>query len=113
MRRKFLLGIFGALGLAKGQQWKACVPDKRFNFGGNAVVCTSENQPALNGQCPVCGTIAPSYKATVQHSIRPRLCGANEATTGTACFDAVEEQQPSTKLLRCQRCNAAFWQDAE
>lgn len=79
------LGFIAALfaGVAKAQQWKVCKRDPKI-----PAVCSTENMPALNNQCPVCGTMAPPY-------IR---------------FDA--PMQPKHQLIGCERCRAAFFQEA-
>jgi hypothetical protein len=59
------------------QVWKQCEPGYD---GGIEGYCSN---PALNNQCPVCGTMAPQAKW----------------------------QPEPWKLARCSRCNAAFWQD--
>lgn len=94
-RKRFFASLLGVLGIAKAQQWNQCVPDEhvvRQSASGSAMaVCSDKMKPALNGQCPVCGTMA--NKRTHSPSAPPK--------------ESVE------LLIRCTRCNAAFWKDDE
>lgn len=76
-RKSFLLAIVSVFGVRAAQK------EEEFNLQEPLVL------PVPNGQCPVCVTQAPPYKA---------VCKPN-------C-------QAST-IVRCSHCNAAFWQDAE
>ena len=96
-RSTFLASVFGFLGIARAQQWKEREPDganclslDTDGTGGNlrSIPCGNigNRKPALNNQCPVCGTMAKPY---------------HDYKTG------------SMNLTRCLRCNAAFWQDSK
>jgi hypothetical protein len=88
-----------------GSQWRIdeCVSSDLFQ--------SCKPMPALNGQCPVCGTIAEAYKEyTIGQSIKP--CDPPPKDSYTFCTEPVYSG-PDTRLVRCKRCNAAFWQDTE
>ena len=107
----YLLGMFG---VAKAQQWKECVPDQRTGIdlgaGSKLMVCSSQMKPELNGQCPVCGTMAEPIKWHLA-SYSNKACDPPR-TDGLACVEP-NYLDPGPQIRRCKRCNAAFWQDAE
>lgn len=97
-RRKWMGWLMGpfAVGMVKAQQAdpaKACWGIQDGKEG--PVACDPigwKNYKAINGQCPVCGTRAKSiHISVIMHS---DIGGA------------------FTLPVRCQKCNAAFWQDA-
>lgn len=63
---------------------------------------------ALNGQCPVCGTMAkPLRKIPLGKQTHLDTPGPDSAVV-------IENvAYLTTRLERCARCNAAFYQDAE
>ena len=63
----------------------------RFVLDGVELKWFHDKKP-LNNQCPVCGTMADAY-----HS---------EGSPVALRYEAHQN------LIRCARCNAAFWQDA-
>lgn len=75
--------------VAKAQQWREPIIDQNH-------FVTGKTMPKLNGQCPVCGTMAAPFKHTI---------------SDTGHFEDATDNGFS-KLMRCVRCNAAFWQDA-
>ena len=99
-RSAFLAAIGGLFGVARAQRWRECKPYP----GSDPQVCTDENKPALNGECPVCGEMAGKYPGPGG----AYDCGfyAGHPPMGSGCPGSVN-------LVRCKRCNAAFWQDAE
>jgi len=112
-------GIFAALAAVTGavaQQWKQCVPDDKeaesMHLGKSAIVCSDKNKPALNNQCPVCGTMAePYHRPTGGVHIVP--CGPGVIGSNVVCAEPGEPYGPTEIIVRCKHCNAAFWQDAE
>jgi hypothetical protein len=58
-----------------------------------------------NGECPVCGTMAEPYRP----SYRLKDC----KPAGGNMLACNQEPLPEERIIRCHRCNAAFWQDAE
>lgn len=110
-RLRFITALFGSAALAKGQQWKECEPEKGWTGGG--ILCSSKNKPAKNNQCPVCGEMAKPIKLadiSLPCGVFRRPDGHLESVQGIAsCPPAVG----TPNLIRCSRCNAAFWQDAE
>ena len=62
----------------------------------------------LNNQCPVCGTMAKPYKVTPQCEKSHMKPGGGN-TVRVIC-DAYYPL--GVALIRCERCNAAFYQDA-
>lgn len=61
---------------------------------------SEESLKVPNNQCPVCGTMAPSYRSD---------------TCLVSTAKMVYEEVPCnlSQITRCRVCNAAFWQDAE
>lgn len=56
-----------------------------------------------NGQCPVCGLIADSYRPNTQFCGDYNI-GQQETSLGMHGCD------PKVTIVRCKRCSAAFWQ---
>jgi hypothetical protein len=52
-----------------------------------------------NGQCPVCGTQHPLYSTRHLENYQPGVIAT--------------EDPPSTRMIRCTWCNAAFYQETE
>ena len=94
MTRKWFLSLLG-IGAA-GQQIQESNPIYTVPF--HAV----KPQPykPKNGECPVCGTMAPKYFA-------------QSARVLTVIPPINVPADPDSKIIRCTHCNAAFWQDAE
>jgi hypothetical protein len=57
---------------------------------------------AINGQCPVCGAMAGSYKISPGQRI-----------LGTDASGKQAWVLPGPIIVRCANCSNAFWQDAE
>ena len=57
----------------------------------------------VNGQCPVCKTVAPVY--TKAERMADGYC------TDTDGRLTVKPCSPAARLVRCVACSAAFWQD--
>jgi hypothetical protein len=99
MTRKGFFAVLGSLGILKAQQWKECtsgVPGTTA-YATNLDHCWVKYQkpePALNGQCPVCGTMADAYKRPMR---APKMI----------------PDGPIERVVRCRRCNAAFFQNSE
>lgn len=104
-----IAGLFGA-GAARAQQWKEPA------LGCTTIWC-SDRKPALNGQCPVCGTMAEPYdrKALVPKGAMAAdgVCFVGTLATGIQHVPCSIDDVPVSRSVRCKRCNAAFWQDAE
>lgn len=87
------------------QQWTSAAPS-----GSHATCATPQwsldRCPKVNGQCPVCGWQAKPWKRD---------------QTDVTVIDMKDMRRhreyrpygPTEKIIRCERCNAAFWQDAE
>jgi len=95
-RSSFLAGIFGALGLPTLAQEQSKYLQTTTSFEQVysppqwAIPLDKNARSPKNNQCPVCGTMADPY-------VRP---------SGTSLGITFN-------LIRCKRCNAAFFQDAE
>ncbi len=112
-RKGFMAAIFGTLGAARAQQWKECttaIPGTTSYV--MPVRCPwpeQKQEPPLNNQCPTCGTMAEPY-------IRPLGAGnciPVEGNLGVCAIQPGKLYGRMDALVRCKRCNAAFWQDAE
>lgn len=111
----FLTGLLGVVGVARAQDYCAggdpppnqpgCKPVGGMMNRNAGVPTYIEARPAWkdgktrNNQCPVCGTMARE----MSNKITVHLSADGTAFVGT----------PSTRIVRCHRCNAAFWQDTE
>src|SRR3954462_14427462 len=101
-RKQFFAALLGCVGISKAQQWKECVP-------AAPAICSSENKPALNNQCPVCGELAAKVsKPVTGYEILHYEPGDDPNLVKSKPIYG--EMQG---LARCKRCNAGFWQDAE
>jgi hypothetical protein len=66
----------------------------------------------LNNQCPVCGTMAEPFETKrIIWSYIVKPCVPPEKDSHIACTEANYGPDPGANLIRCKRCNAAFWQD--
>ena len=84
----------------------------------NVSVCMDKpvrrcNKP-VNNECPTCGTMAVPYVRTTEGltGCGPVPCGAN-GTCFAVCTPWTVDHLPKSRSIRCDHCNAAFWQDAE
>ena len=127
MTRLRFFGLFAGLaGLLKGQaivkgqagrppypgatQWRDLKTNQLYQDTGGITRLVPEwyiGNAALNGQCPVCGTIADPYirTRTAENSCSPPIAGSIRG-----CWDTPD---PSERNVRCKHCNASFWQDGE
>lgn len=63
--------------------------------------------PAMNNQCPVCGTLTDPYiLADAAH-----LIPCSHPKPGQACVAPLRRQLPPSRTVRCRRCNVRFDQD--
>lgn len=81
-------------------------------------------RPIENGECPIpgCGWKSEPLRVKKVQKCGPSPCGMTEApglpgyqfgacNANIICGE--EDDQPRTRLIRCGRCSAAFYQDAE
>lgn len=70
-----------------------------------------------NGQCPVCGKMAEAFRPACQYTLED--LNKTRYSDGSLWFLHSIHDKPKlgdpciTRIVRCKRCNAAFWQDAE
>jgi len=104
-RKNFWLALFSGLGIARAQEpgFTGFVDSSTRPISGIAW----QNGPALNNQCPVCGTMADPY--VMQNA--GHLVPCSHPKPGQACVAPVPGKPPETRTVRCQRCNARFEQD--
>lgn len=122
-RNRFILALLGAFGVARAQ--KPCETTPNGITCGNAV--TNQTQPqvlgpswaagkVMAGQCPVCGLVAVPFVRPTREtgSILIPCDPPAPKDSNIACMERhVEPYGPTEQLTRCQRCNCAFFQDAE
>ena len=113
----FLAGLLG-LGVVRAQTANtACIAIEPDGSVGHEIPCGDpirwRDGKAKNNQCPVCGTMAIPYK-------RNPPCGTyydkgvlHSYNQGVYCGPEYTAKTEASNLVRCKRCNAAFWQDAE
>ena len=81
----------------------------------NYFLCRAFIKP---NQCPVCGTMAESYRREFSSSgmltnCRPVTNPPNGLVNLMQCDEAKKIPiSPPERLTRCKRCNAAFYQDS-
>lgn len=95
----FLIGLIP--GLAKAQEGTSTggigvihAVSPRLPPGTPGLLPEWRYEKAFPNQCPTCGTLAKPYDTKV----------------GSGRYRVNTETE---NLVRCQRCNAAFWQDSE
>lgn len=116
-RNKFFALFSGMIGIAKAQQWSQCKPDeeasKKF-AGGVGIICSNEFKPALNNQCPTCGTMARKWHPALakKRLLDMDTCGPLMVDNGGEVH-IMSCEGKHDRLIRCKRCNAAFFQEAE
>ena len=67
---------------------------------GCAVEAGITTDKPVNGECPVCGTMAPAYFPQTGRVL-------------TVIPPINVPAEPDSRIVRCSHCNDAFWQDAE
>ena len=63
--------------------------------------------PALNNQCPVCGAMAEPYLLESAGHLIP----CSHPKPGQVCVAPVPGKVPTSRTVRCRRCNVRFDQD--
>ena len=107
-RKKFWLALFSALGVARAQEPELTeVVESRPIPTLLPTGIAWQNGPALNNQCPVCGTMAEPYVMKNAGHLIP----CSHPKPGQACVAPVAGKPPESRTVRCQRCNARFDQD--
>lgn len=67
-----------------------------------------------NNECPVCGTMAtPFTREKWAEDANKRWPCAGTPAGSSMCSQATPEQAPKSGVIRCEYCNAAFWQDTQ
>jgi hypothetical protein len=66
-----------------------------------------QGKVARNGQCPVCGEMAPTRGFVQAGTKNCKLAGEYLMSCEYNMVD------PGPGIVRCRRCNAAFWIDSE
>ncbi len=104
-RKTFFTSILGFLGIAQAQE---------VNFG-YPIQWMNGNHKALNNQCPVCGRIAGAYLRPLRDENYGALRNCKPVGEYMVACDAAHlvPDGPTYRVIRCERCNAAFYQDSE
>lgn len=114
MTRKWFLGLLG-IGAA-GQEIQESHPIYTIPR------YTVEHHPykPKNGECPVCGTMAPAYRREKVSSGFLTNCKPNpkyredDVTTWTiSCEQVMDWDGPATRTISCAHCRVRFDQEAE
>jgi hypothetical protein len=106
-RKKFWLALFSGLGIVRAQEPELSQLESRPISTSLLTGVAWQNGPALNNQCPVCGTMAEPY--VMQNT--GHLVPCSHPKPGQACVAPVPGKTPESRTVRCQRCNARFDQD--
>jgi hypothetical protein len=94
-RSKFILSLLGLGFVAKGQ---------------NTILVPAPPTKVPNNQCPVCWTVAPVYTQPTYLSLSD--CHLDSNGKDTLCSGMGTAYGPTSQMIRCAKCNVAFWQDA-
>ena len=107
-RKKFWLALVSGLGIVRAQEpeWTGLEESSPIPTS-SATGIGWQNGPALNNQCPVCGTMAEPY--VMQNA--GHLIACSHPKPGRICVAPVPGKPPESRTVRCQRCNARFDQD--
>ena len=104
-RKKFWLTLFSGLGMARAQELGLTgVVESRPISTSLPTGIAWQNGPALNDQCPVCGTMAEPY--VMQNAGHVIPCSHPKAAQ--ICVAPLRGKVPEARTVRCQRCNARF-----
>jgi hypothetical protein len=107
-RKKFWLALFSGLEIARAQEPELTgVVESRPISTLLATEIAWQNGPALNNQCPVCGTMAEPF--VMQNA--GHLIPCSHPKPGQACVAPVPGKPAESRTVRCQRCNVRFEQD--
>jgi hypothetical protein len=115
MKRSTFLTMLGFLGISKAQQWNIKGTTVIDESPGHNVSLADESyivsqRPALNNQCPVCGTMAKPYSGKRAFTY-PFCEGAQQLPPTKEMWEKCQDP-PAQRIARCRHCNAAFWQNA-
>ena len=73
----------------------------------------SSTCPQVNGECPVCGTMAPAYiSGEVCDFVHPETCGPNDVLGFVPNPKEIDLIDPFRRV-DCANCNATFLMRAE
>lgn len=100
MRRAFL-ALFGGAAAAQMRPENYCVSE------GCASVKNTRYKPK-NGECPVCGTMAPK-----RYDKYLLIGGGGSIAVNGPCPTGERCEYRKNLLARCSHCSNAFYQDAE
>lgn len=118
-RKAFFAYMASMIGVAKAQTGTCATTGDCVNTI-TVHTATMETLKPVNGKCPVCGTMAEKYARKTElemygHDICFAGGGVGEIGSLSVCRQpsATKLIGPMERTVRCRRCNAAFWQDAE
>ena len=107
-RKKFWLTLLSGLEIARAQEPEPTgVVESRSRSTSLVTEIAWQNGPALNNQCPICGTMAEPY--VMQNA--GHLIPCSHPKPGQACVAPASGKPAQSRTVRCQRCNARFDQD--
>lgn len=70
-----------------------------------------------NNYCPVCGTKADPFRPSVAEYSLIQPCASispdSHGEVNAVCRQWTKEDLPKERMVRCKKCNVAFFQDAE
>ena len=109
-RRNLFIGLFG-LGAAKAQEEEETIRRLHACIGPQ----WSATCPKVNGQCPVCGTMAPAYKSEKARYVCVSDQGYTFFNTSSNWGSGTDEWKlvEPTRRVNCANCNATFQMKAE
>jgi uncharacterized protein with PIN domain len=109
-RRHIFAWLAGFAGVARAQDRYDSTSLSRNQF-------LRKGEAASNNQCPICGAWAEPYRRPMVDKYVGFAHDCKPAGEYTIVCDLPEmipnPDAPREHLARCQRCNAAFWQDAD
>ncbi len=119
----FAIGVATVLGIALiaaqgGSGFAVQSGGKLFGWVENTDNAFLGKGKPENGRCPVCGTQHEHYyredwAANMNKSFQCAGSFSVNGTTLSDCRQAIPSQAPPDRIVRCKRCNTAFYQDVE
>lgn len=112
-RLRFLLGLVGMGAAGQAVRYLHEVePHSGLGWSVSNDLSEIRVRPT-RGQCPVCGTVAKPYLKSDWASTLNTFPCAGSGGGDSVCRPATPSMAPSSRLIRCEFCSCAFWQDAE
>lgn len=101
---KFFIGALVAISCGFGLLFLSAQPQQTVSWKAGA---------SVNGQCPVCGQMAPAWHDTEADTQAVTNWKSNPGVTFTFWQDDSVTHSVTVRFTVCKRCNAVFKQEAQ